>query len=157
MILACAIVLAFTLSVSPMAMAIATARTAPAITPVAGGRSRGSLDAAVKKHNAQFTLPNGTKRHVSKPRITFINRHVERLRGFQIFLRALPARTAAIPDVQVSVIGTDTGGGYGGKLANNVTGKQKMLAEVEDQIDQDCLHCVGKTSHSAMITAVSLS
>jgi len=69
------------------------------------------LDAAVKKHNAQFNLPNGSKRDVSNPRITFINQHFARLRGFQIYLRALPARIAAIPDVRVSVIWTDTGAG----------------------------------------------
>jgi glycosyltransferase involved in cell wall biosynthesis len=116
-----------------------------------------SLDAAVKKPGAQFILPNGTKLDASKPVITFINRHFERLRGFHIFMRALPALMAAIPDVQVIVIGTDSGGGYGGKLANEITWKQKMLAEVGDHLDQDRLHFVGKLSHEDMISALSLS
>lgn len=116
-----------------------------------------SLDAAVKKKDAQFTLPNGSNLDASKPVITFINRNFERLRGFHIFMRALPALMAAVPDVQVIVIGTDSGGGYGGKLANQLTWKQKMLAEVGDKIDQNRLHFVGKVSHSEMISALSLS
>lgn len=106
-----------------MAMSIATARTAPTISPVVGGRSRGGLDAAAKKHNAQFNLPNSIKRDVITPRIKFVDQHFERLRGFQIFLRALPACIAAIPGVQLSVIGTVTGGGLGARLANNLTWK----------------------------------
>ena len=41
--------------------------------------------------NATFTLADGRILDGSKPVITFINRNFERLRGFHIFMRALPA------------------------------------------------------------------
>jgi glycosyltransferase involved in cell wall biosynthesis len=116
-----------------------------------------SLKNAKRAPHPKITLPDGTKIDASNPVITFINRDFERLRGFHIFMRALPAFMAACPDAQVIVIGKDGGGGYGGKLDNQRTWKQKMLDEVGGQIDQSRLHFVGPVPHGDMITALSLS
>lgn len=116
-----------------------------------------SLENASKRPEATFRLPNGVVLDVSQPIITFINRDLERLRGFHIFMRALPAFMAKCPDAQVIVIGSDSGGGYGGKLANQETWKAKMLKEVGDRIDQSRLHFVGRVPHTEMINALSLS
>lgn len=116
-----------------------------------------SLENASKRPEATFRLPNGVVLDGSQPIITFINRDLERLRGFHIFMRALPAFMAKCPDAQVIVIGSDSGGGYGGKLANQQTWKAKMLKEVGDRIDQSRLHFVGRVPHTEMINALSLS
>jgi glycosyltransferase involved in cell wall biosynthesis len=116
-----------------------------------------SLNAATKNPKARLKLPDGTMLDGTKPVITFINRNFERLRGFHIFMRALPAFMAARPDAQVIIIGRDSGGGYGGQLGDNMTWKQKMLAEVGDKIDQSRLHFTGPVSHANMIAAMSLS
>jgi glycosyltransferase involved in cell wall biosynthesis len=116
-----------------------------------------SLENASKRVNATFRLPNGEVLDDSLPIITFINRDFERLRGFHIFMRALPAFMAKCSTAQVIVIGTDGGGGYGGKLANQQTWKEKMLVEVGDQLDQSRLHFVGRVPHTDMISALSLS
>jgi len=116
-----------------------------------------SLENASKRPEATFRLPNDVVLDGSQPIITFINRDLERLRGFHIFMRALPEFMAKCPDAQVIVIGSDSGGGYGGKLANQETWKAKMLKEVGDRIDQSRLHFVGRVPHTEMINALSLS
>jgi glycosyltransferase involved in cell wall biosynthesis len=116
-----------------------------------------SLEAATRNPDATLTLPNGRVLDAKTPTITFINRNYERLRGFHIFMRALPALMAARPDAEVVIIGSDSGGGYGGQLADKVTWKQKMLAEVGDRLDLSRLHFMGRVSHADMIAALSIS
>ena len=116
-----------------------------------------SLSAATKKPDATLTLPSGQVLNGCQPVITFINRHYERLRGFHIFMRALPALMTACPEAQVVIIGKDSGGGYGGQLANKQTWKQKMLAEVGDRLDLSRVHFTGPLAHADMIAALSLS
>jgi glycosyltransferase involved in cell wall biosynthesis len=116
-----------------------------------------SLDAAARRPDATLTLDNGVVLDGKAPIITFINRNFERLRGFHIFMRALPALMAARPDAQVVIIGSDSGGGYGGQLADKVTWKEKMLAEVGSRLDLSRLHFTGRVSHADMISALSIS
>ena len=102
-------------------------------------------------------MANGVQLDSRTPVITFINRNYERLRGFHIFMRALPALMAARPDAHVIIIGSDSAGGYGGKLEGQLTWKQKMLAEVGDRVDEARLHFTGPVPHADMISALSIS
>jgi len=115
------------------------------------------LGVARKRPNAVFTTPAGVKLDGSTPVITFINRNFERLRGFHIFMRALPAFLAAVPEAQVVLIGADSDSGYGGKLPNGQTWRQKMEAELGGPLDPARVHFVGKVPHSQMIDALSIS
>jgi glycosyltransferase involved in cell wall biosynthesis len=115
------------------------------------------LTAAIKQKSPRLKLPNGEILDGTKPVITFINRNFERLRGFHIFMRALPALMCECPDVQVVVIGKDGLGGYGGNLDGQKTWMEQMLNEIGDQIDQSRLHFLGRVTHADMITALSLS
>lgn len=115
------------------------------------------LGAARKRSNAVFTTPSGLKLDGSTPVITFINRNFERLRGFHIFMRALPAFLAAVPEAQVILIGADSDSGYGGKLAHGQTWRQKMEAELGGPLDPARVHFVGRVPHSQMIDALSIS
>jgi glycosyltransferase involved in cell wall biosynthesis len=112
---------------------------------------------ATRKPNATFTLADGRVLDGSKPVITFINRNFERLRGFHIFMRALPAFLDRCPDAEVLLIGRDSGKGYGGPLSEGKTWKGVMLDELGDRLDQRRLHFTGALSHADMISALSIS
>jgi len=115
------------------------------------------ISRAAKKPNPTLTSPSGQVLDGSKPIITFINRNFERLRGFHIFMRALPDLMARCPDAEVVIIGKDAGGGYGGNLPDQQTWKTKMLAEVGDHLDLSRLHFTGPLAHDDMISALSMS
>jgi glycosyltransferase involved in cell wall biosynthesis len=115
------------------------------------------LTTAVRQKTPCLKLPNGQTLDGTKPVITFINRNFERLRGFHIFMRALPALMLECPDAQVVIIGKDGLGGYGGNLDGQQTWKEQMMGEIGDQIDQSRLHFLGRVTHADMITALSLS
>ena len=115
------------------------------------------LEAAIPNPAAQLTLPDGTILDQSKPVITFINRHFERLRGFHVFMRALPALMESVPDVNVVVIGSDSKGGYGGQIEGTATWKEKMLAEVGHKIDHSSLHFLGRVPHDKLMAAMAIS
>lgn len=110
-----------------------------------------------KKPDARFKTPSGRVLDGSTPVITFINRNFERLRGFHVFMRALPELMKARPDAEVILIGADDGKGYGGQLPAGQTWKSKMLAEVGDRLDLERLHFTGRVPHGQMIQALSVS
>lgn len=107
--------------------------------------------------NATVKLPNGRVLDGSKPVITFINRNFERLRGFHIFMRALPSFLDRCPDADVLLIGRDNVEVYGGALPNGETWKGKMLAEVGDRLDMNRVHFTGVLDHAEMVKAMSIS
>lgn len=112
---------------------------------------------AKRKTGARLKVPGGRVLDGSKPVITFINRNFERLRGFHIFMRALPEFLKACPEAEVVVIGTDGGRGYGGELPNGQSWKARMMAEVGDQLDLSRVHFTGPVAHADMIAAMSIS
>jgi glycosyltransferase involved in cell wall biosynthesis len=115
------------------------------------------MSRAARKPNPRLRMPNGKVLDGSTPVITFINRNMERLRGFHIFMRALPAFMERRPDAHVVLIGSDSPGGYGGKLEGGETWAGKMLKEVGNRLDPKRIHFTGPLSHGDMITALSMS
>lgn len=78
--------------------------------------------------------------------MTFVNRNLEPYRGFHVFMRALPDLLKRRPNAQVVLVGED-GVSYGSAPKEGGTWKQKMLAEVGDQIsdaDWDRVHFTGR-------------
>ncbi|MDO8360670.1 MAG: glycosyltransferase [Devosia sp.] len=113
---------------------------------------------SVQRHSTpRLTLANGKVIDGSRPLITFISRRLEPLRGFHIFMRALPRVMAAVPDADVVVIGADEAGGYGRPAPDGKTWGQLLIAEVAGALDRSRLHFVGRVPHSPMIEALSLS
>ena len=114
--------------------------------------------AAIKPHsNPKVTLANGKVIDGSRPLITFINRRFEPLRGFHIFVRALPKFMAAVPDADVVIIGADERGGYGKPAEGKLTWGQQLFGEVADKLDRSRVHFVGRVPNPLMIEALSLS
>ncbi|MFL9828987.1 glycosyl transferase family 1, partial [Rhodoplanes sp. SY1] len=62
--------------------------------------------------NAVFRLPDGRCLRRSDEVVTFVSRHLEPLRGYHVFMRALPRVLASRPRAEVLIIGAD-GAGYG--------------------------------------------
>jgi glycosyltransferase involved in cell wall biosynthesis len=114
------------------------------------------LDRAYRRPSARLDLPDGRIVDSNTPVITFISRTLERLRGFHIFMRALPALQAAVPDAQVVVIGGDEGG-YGAPLPGGEPWKDHMLAELGDRLDRSRVHFLGRVPIDRMFDALSVS
>jgi glycosyltransferase involved in cell wall biosynthesis len=114
--------------------------------------------AVVKPHPVpKLTMGKGKVIDGSRPLITLINRRFEPLRGFHIFVRALPKLMAAAPDADVIVIGADEAGGYGKPAEGGKTWGKQLFAEVADRVDRDRIHFVGRVPHPLMIETLTLS
>ena len=114
------------------------------------------LGLAARRPGARLTVPGGATLDAATPVITFINRNFERLRGFHIFMRALPEFLAACPEAQVVLIGEDARG-YGSVAPGGGSWKTHMLAELGDRIDPGRLHFMGRVDHDVMVDALSIS
>jgi glycosyltransferase involved in cell wall biosynthesis len=90
------------------------------------------------------------------PTITFVNRNLERLRGFDTFMRALPAIQRQHPHVRVLVVG-DSGLGYGGANPTGQPLRQQMLQELNGQLDLERIHFLGRIPHPALIALLQAS
>ena len=113
------------------------------------------LSRARAKREARVELPDGRMLDRSTPVITFINRNFERLRGFHIFMRALPAFLDAVPEAQVIAIGSD-GAGYGGQRKDGKTWREAMCAELGARLERNRVHFVGAVPHQKMIDILSI-
>jgi glycosyltransferase involved in cell wall biosynthesis len=89
------------------------------------------------------------------PVITYINNHMEPVRGLHIFARALPRLMAEVPDAQVVMIGGDNPRPYGAQPEAGRTWREICFEGVE--IDPARLHILGKVPHDRMLAALRLS
>lgn len=92
----------------------------------------------------------------STPTLTFVNRNLERLRGFDFLMRALPEVMRAIPSLRVIVVG-DNAKGYGGAHPSGRPLKDVMLEELGEELDLDRLHFLGRIPHSHLIGILQAS
>ena len=73
------------------------------------------IDTQLAQPNPGVTFElSGIRIDRSVPTITLVNRNLERLRGFDVFMRALPAILSNHPHVRVLIVG-DNESGYGGE------------------------------------------
>ena len=112
---------------------------------------------ADRRPNVAFRLPSGRLLGADKPIITFVNRVFEPMRGFHIFMRALPLVQREIPEAEVLLIGADHPAGYGKPALTASTWKEYMLREVGGRLDQDHVHFTGTISYDQLISAFSIS
>ena len=92
----------------------------------------------------------------SVPTITFVNRNLERLRGFDLFMRALTRIQQQHPSVRVLIVG-DNESGYGGPLEGKVSLKEKMLQELSGQLDLSRIHFLGRVPHPVLMAIFQAS
>jgi glycosyltransferase involved in cell wall biosynthesis len=106
---------------------------------------------------AAFPLGDGRSLDRSAPVVTFINRRFEPLRGFHIFMRALPRVLAEVPEAEVLLIGSDDPGVYGPSAPKGTTWKQQLLRELDGRLDLSRLHFTGRVPHEQMLAALAVS
>ena len=91
----------------------------------------------------------------SVPTITLVNRNLERLRGFDVFMRALPTILSSHPHVRVVIVG-DNEAGYGGE-GGPMSLRERMLKELEGRLDLNRIHFLGRIPHPQLMAVLQAS
>lgn len=87
---------------------------------------------------------------------TYVARNMERMRGFHIFMRALPRILKARPNARVLIVGgNDTS--YGKKSSAEGGFRAELEAEVGDQLDWDRVHFLGQVPYQNFQNIVQIS
>ena len=79
----------------------------------------------------------------SEPTLTFVNRNLERLRGFDMFMKSLPEIQKHWPNLRVLIVG-DNEQGYGLGHSSGRPLREVMLTELKDQMNIDKIHFLGE-------------
>ena len=88
--------------------------------------------------------------------MTFVARNLEPLRGYHIFMRALPRILKERPRAEVLVIGEDRTY-YGASPPAGTTWKSIFLKEVSDRIDTKRVHFTGRLPYRDYLKALQVS
>lgn len=92
----------------------------------------------------------------SVPTITFVNRNLERLRGFDQFMRSIPALQSAFPNLRFIIVG-DSEKGYGSSHSSGRSLREVMVEELHCDIDFEKIHFLGRIPHSQLIGILQCS
>ena len=114
--------------------------------------------------DASIACPNPNVEYVvrgiainrSTPTITFVNRNLERLRGFDQFMHSLPKILKQHSSVRVMIVG-DNGAGYAGGQSDGPSLKQQMLAELGTQLDLERVHFLGRVPYPTLLALLQAS
>ena len=91
----------------------------------------------------------------SVPTITLVNRSLERMRGFDVFMRALPAILSSQPHARVLIVG-DNETGYGGEKGP-ISLRERMLKELDGSLDLSRIHFLGRIPHPQLMAVLQAS
>jgi len=116
------------------------------------------VDVDVVKPNpdAVLRLPSGRELRRSDEVLTFVARNLEPLRGYHVFMRALPRIMSQRPRAQIVIVGGD-GVSYGALPPPKTTWKSIFFHEVADQIDQERIHFTGRVSYADYLSVLQIS
>lgn len=87
---------------------------------------------------------------------TYVARNMEPMRGFHIFMRALPQILDARPNARVLIIGGNEVS-YGKRAGVQGGFRARMEQEVGDRVDWSRVHFLGKVPYSTFIATLQLS
>lgn len=102
----------------------------------------------------------GIKLRRGMPIITFCAMHLEPLRGFHYFMRALPAILSANPEARVIVMGNDAGInhiGYGAENPAGTSWRKSLQQELGDSVDWSRVHFLGVLERQFYLAMLKLS
>ena len=85
----------------------------------------------------------------SVPVVTFISRNLEPMRGFPLFMKALPTLQKRRPDVHVVIVGGDELSYSNGP--DSGTWREVLLEELKGQLDLNRVHFLGRIPHGELI------
>ena len=114
-----------------------------------------NTDLVKPDRDARFRLPTGESLTAADEVITYVARNLEPLRGYHIFMRALPRILEKRRRAHVIIVGGD-GTSYGSPPAHG-TWKAKYLEEVADRIDTGRVHFVGRLPYDRYLSALQIS
>jgi glycosyltransferase involved in cell wall biosynthesis len=105
---------------------------------------------------ASYETQDGSTLTVNDEVVTFVARNLEPLRGYHVFMRALPQILKARPNAHVIIIGGDNVS-YGQAPHGDKTWKTTYLDEVREKIDLRRVHFEGQVSHDQYVRALQVS
>jgi glycosyltransferase involved in cell wall biosynthesis len=105
---------------------------------------------------ARLMLPNGRHVQSSDEVVTFVARSLEPLRGYHVFMRALPEILNRRPNAQIVIIGRG-GVSYGLPPPAGKTWKSVFLEELGGRLDLSRVHFMGGVSYQTFVTALQVS
>lgn len=116
------------------------------------------IDTALVKPapQATFRLPSGRLLRATDEVVTFVARNLEPLRGYHIFMRALPKILKRSPRAEILIIGGD-GTSYGAPPPPGQSWKSIFLDEVADHIDLSRVHFLGRRPYQDYLQALQVS
>ena len=88
--------------------------------------------------------------------LTYVARNLEPYRGFDRFMRSLPALLRARPQAQVLIVGGDEVS-YGARLPEGQTYRQQMLDELGDALDLSRVHFLGRVPYPVFLKILQVS
>ncbi len=116
-----------------------------------------NTDAVHPSSHATITLGRGNvSLRPGDEVITFVSRDLEPYRGYHSFMRALPAILARRPQARAVIVGGDQAS-YGPVPASGKSWKQIFLAEVQDRLDMDRVHFVGRVPYATLVQLLQVS
>jgi glycosyltransferase involved in cell wall biosynthesis len=113
------------------------------------------IDIVKPDRHAVFRLPSGKSFTKDDEVITYAARNLEPLRGYHMFMRALPQILQKRPRAHAVIIGGE-GTSYGLRPPQG-TWKSVYLREVADRIDLSRVHFVGRLPYPEYVSALQIS
>ncbi len=101
------------------------------------------------REDAAFKLPDGQVLTRRDTVISYVARNLEPYRGFPTVMRALPRLLRERPELQVVMVGGHEVS-YGKKPTDAPSWKDKMLAELGDELDLSRIHFTGRVPHDQL-------
>jgi glycosyltransferase involved in cell wall biosynthesis len=114
------------------------------------------VDIVKPARRATLRLPSGQSFTERDEVITFAARNLEPLRGYHVFMRALPRILERRPAAHAVIIGAD-GSAYGLQAPKGTTWKSIYLREVADRIDMSRVHFAGSLPYPQYLAALQVS
>jgi glycosyltransferase involved in cell wall biosynthesis len=114
------------------------------------------VDIVKPARRATLRLPSGQSFTESDEVITFAARNLEPLRGYHVFMRALPRILEQRPAAHAVIIGAD-GSAYGLQAPKGTTWKSVYLREIADRIDMSRVHFAGSLPYPQYLAALQVS
>ena len=114
-----------------------------------------NCDVACPRDDVEYHV-RGIRVDRSVPTVTFVNRNLESLRGFDVFMRALPKILQGHKDVRILIVG-DNGAGYAGSRGEEAPLKQRMLSELDGQLDLERIHFLGRIPYPTLLALLQAS
>jgi len=106
--------------------------------------------------DAAFRIGSGRELRRTDEVVTFVARNLEPLRGFHIFMRAVPHILRERPNAEIIIIGADQSY-YGVSPPAGSSWKSIFLNEVSDKIDINRIHFTGRVPYSDYLKALQVS